>query len=123
MNLVKSSLITLLLFAGVGAALPLVAVDTVGASAKDEVLKGVATTGADSGTSLEASISDIVNMLLFIVGVIAVIVIIIGGIMYATSAGDPARAKKAKDAILYAVIGLVIAILAYAIVNFVIDAL
>ena len=49
--------------------------------------------------------------------------IIIGGIHYATSQGDAAKVKKGKDTILYGIIGLVIAILAYAIVNFVLEAL
>ena len=45
--------------------------------------------------------------------------IIIGGIQYSTSAGDSGKVKKAKDTILYGIIGLVIALLAFAIVNFV----
>lgn len=59
------------------------------------------------------------NILIFLVGAIAVIVIIFGGLRYVTSTGDAARVKQAKDTILYGVIGLVIAILAFAIVNFV----
>jgi hypothetical protein len=48
--------------------------------------------------------------------------IIYGGIRYTTSAGDSSHVKAAKDTILYAVVGLVVAILAYAIVNFVVGA-
>lgn len=62
----------------------------------------------------------LVNSLLFILGAIAVLVIIYGGIIYSMSAGDPALVTKAKNTIIYAVIGLVVAIGAYAIVNFVI---
>ncbi len=61
------------------------------------------------------------NVLLFLAGAIAVIAIIYGGIRYVTSTGDAARVKQAKDTILYGVIGLVIAILAFAIVQFVIQ--
>ena len=68
-------------------------------------------------------VEPIVSTLLFVVGVVAVVVIIIGGILYVTSTGDPGKTKRAKDTILYAVIGLVVAILAYAIVNFVVKAL
>ena len=64
---------------------------------------------------------QIVNILLFITGAIAVIVIVIGGIKYVLSSGDSNQITSAKNTILYAVIGLVVAILAYAIVNFVID--
>ncbi len=63
------------------------------------------------------------NTLLTAAGVISVIMIIVGGIMYALSAGDSGKAGKAKDTILYSVIGLAITMLAYAIVNFVIKAL
>lgn len=65
-------------------------------------------------------VRTIVNILLFIVGIIAVIMIIVGGIMYTTSGGESGGVTKAKNTILYSVIGLVVAILAYAIVNFVI---
>jgi ABC-type bacteriocin/lantibiotic exporter with double-glycine peptidase domain len=62
----------------------------------------------------------IVNSLLFIVAAVSVVVIIIAGIMYTTSGGDSALVAKAKNTLLYAVVGLVVAIMAYAIVNFVI---
>lgn len=91
-----------------------------GGGAKEQILKGGDATGADSGVSAEDSVKKIVNALLYLVGITAVIVIIIAGFMYMTSAGDPSKASKAKNALLYAVIGLVIAIAAYAIVNWVV---
>lgn len=78
--------------------------------------------GNGSAEDLPDRIKTIVNILLFLLGAIAVIMIIIGGIRYATSNGDAGSVKGAKDTILYAVIGLVVAILAYAIVNFVLGA-
>ena len=66
-------------------------------------------------------IKDIISTLLFALGVIAVIMIIVGGIRYATSDGDSAKVKSAKDTILYAVVGLVVALMAYAIVGFVLN--
>lgn len=66
-------------------------------------------------------IQDVISTLLFVLGAICVIVIIIGGIRYATSGGDSGQIKSAKDTILYAVIGLVVALLAYAIVRFVLN--
>lgn len=71
--------------------------------------------------NLAGFIRNIINVLLFLIGAIAVIMIIIGGINYTTSAGDPKKTKVAKDTILYSVIGLVVALLAYAIVGFVVD--
>ena len=66
-------------------------------------------------------INTVINVILAIVGVVAVFMIIFGGIQYSTSAGDSGKVKKAKDTILYGIIGLVIALLAFAIVNFVLD--
>ena len=65
-------------------------------------------------------IENVTNILLFVVGVVAVIAIIIGGIKYTTSNGDASRTKSAKDTILYAVVGLVFAIMAWGIVSFVV---
>jgi len=62
----------------------------------------------------------IVNSLLFIVAAVSVVMIIIAGIYYTTSNGDAALVKKAKDTLLYSVVGLIVAIMAYAIVNYVI---
>jgi hypothetical protein len=77
--------------------------------------------GADA--ALTNKIGDIVNLLLYITGALAVIVLIYGGIRYVTSTGDAKRVQQAKDTIVYAITGLVIAILAYAIVNFVVGSL
>jgi hypothetical protein len=73
--------------------------------------------------NLTDMIKNIVNLVIFVVGIIAVIMVILGGIQYSTSQGDPAKVKKAKDTILYGIIGLVVAILAFAIVNFVLAGL
>ncbi len=63
----------------------------------------------------------IVNVMLFIIGAVAVIMLIIGGIRYTVSGGDSGAVTSAKNTILYAIVGIIVAILAYAIVNFVID--
>lgn len=67
--------------------------------------------------------STIINVIVGAVGIIAVAVIVIGGILYVTSTGDSAKTKRAQNTILYGVVGLVIAILAYAIVNFVLKSI
>lgn len=79
---------------------------------------------AAPGQSTDASklptiLRTVSNILIYVVGAVAVLMIIIGGLMYVLSGGDPNGTKKAKDTILFAIIGLVIAILAYAIVKFV----
>lgn len=65
-------------------------------------------------------IKQVINILLYIIGVVAVIMLIIGGIRYTVSNGDSNQVSSAKNTILYAVVGLVVAIFAYAIVNFVV---
>lgn len=79
--------------------------------------------GEKNSASVNGLIKNIVNLLLFIVGIVAVIMIIIGGIKYTTSSGDAAKATSAKNTIIYAVVGLVVAAFAYAIVSFVVGRL
>jgi hypothetical protein len=75
----------------------------------------------NSNQEIGPIITTVINVLLFLIGIISVVMIIIGGIMYSTSAGDAGAVTKAKNTVLFAVIGLVIAFLAFAIVNWVID--
>lgn len=87
--------------------------------------KGASAAKPDSITGNTADLTKVfgtvANILIFLTGAISVIIIIFGGIRYVTSTGDAGRVKQAKDTIQYAIIGLVVSILAYAIVNFVID--
>ena len=68
----------------------------------------------------DVDIMKFVNLALWVAGVIAVIVVIIAGINYSLSAGDPAKTASAKNAILYSVIGLVIIASAIAITGYII---
>jgi hypothetical protein len=121
MKKLRTIIISLVAILGVGATVLPVA--PAFAAPVDSIQEGVNGVGGDDDqSSLEEGIKTIVNVLLFILGAIAVIMIIIGGIRYTTSNGDANATKGAKDTILYAVIGLIVAILAYAIVNFVLDA-
>lgn len=65
--------------------------------------------------------TTIVNVLLFVIGAISVIMLIWGGIRYTTSGGNSSSVTAAKNTIMYAIIGLVVAFLAFAIVNWVIS--
>ncbi|GHU07568.1 hypothetical protein FACS189431_2330 [Alphaproteobacteria bacterium] len=62
---------------------------------------------------------QVTTWILIAVGIICVLFIIFGGIRYATSGGDPEKVKNAKNTLLYAIIGLAIALLAAVIVNLV----
>ncbi|MBQ1298639.1 hypothetical protein IIY24_02275 [Candidatus Saccharibacteria bacterium] len=73
-----------------------------------------------SEDKLPGIVINIINAIITVLGIVAVIFIIIGGVQYMTSTGDAPKIKKARDTILYAVIGLAVCVLAFAIVNFVI---
>lgn len=94
------------------------------ADAADSIIDGVDKTegGSSSNTSLAEGIDTVTEILLFTIGVVAVIAIIIGGIRYATANGDQGHVTQAKNTIMYAVIGLIVALIAYAITEFVINA-
>lgn len=72
----------------------------------------------DTKNALPDLIVGIINGIIAVSGVVAVVFVLIGGINYMTSAGDTGKLEKAKKTILYACIGLVITVLAFAIVNF-----
>lgn len=77
--------------------------------------------GGGSNQNLPDIITTIINVMLFIAAALAVIMIIYGGIRYITAHGDEKQVKVAKDTIVYSVAGLIIAILAYALVTFIFD--
>lgn len=76
---------------------------------------------ADLFNGADAIIPRAINLMLFIVGVLAIFMIIYGGIRYVLSGGDNSKVKDAKNTILYAIVGLIVAILGYAIVNWVVS--
>jgi hypothetical protein len=73
------------------------------------------------GTDLRVYIVNIVRFLLAFLALVAVVVIVYGGFLWMTSAGNPARLEKAKKTVIGAIIGLIIVIAAFAIVTWVID--
>ena len=70
-------------------------------------------------TQVNGIIKTIVEVLLTAVGAISIIMIVIGGILFALSSGDAQKAAKARSTVLYAVVGLAVSLFASAIVNFV----
>lgn len=68
-------------------------------------------------------VTTITNVLLFVAGALAVIMIIFGGLRYVISGGNAASVTAAKNTILYAIVGLIIAFLAFAAVNWVLGAI
>ncbi len=107
---------TAVLSAGVGASL----VAERALAANPDISTGAtAAQGSLSGTQLTDQVKNITNTLLIVIGVVAVIMLIVGGFRYVFSQGDEKQVKGAKDTILFSIIGIVVALLAFAIVNFV----
>ncbi|MCL1839675.1 pilin [Candidatus Saccharibacteria bacterium] len=127
-NKLKIVMGTVLMVVGVaGVALPAWADVTCPDGSTASSSAGCAAAGADAvdpdGGSVDLMnvIQAIINTVIFVVGIIAVVMIILGGIQYSTSQGDSGKVKKAKDTIMYGIIGLIVALLAFTIVNFVLS--
>lgn len=83
-----------------------------------------APTGAESDLfGPDGIFRTITNILIFLIGAVSVIMLIIGGFRYVLSGGDSGNVESAKNTILYAIIGIIVAFLAYAAVTFVINSL
>ena len=125
MNVIKKSLQALLLVPVLALGVSVVAPLAQPASAADDLsISGGAESakGNDQSSDLFGSsgvFRTITNVMLFIIGAVSVIMLIIGGIRYTVSGGDSAAVTGAKNTILYAIVGIVVALLAFAIVNFV----
>ena len=70
-------------------------------------------------TTSDSLVKLVMNTMFYIVGIVSIVMIIYGGMKYTTSSGDPKKVASAKATILYAVIGLIVALFAVAIVQFV----
>ena len=90
-------------------------------SVAEEFKAAAGCANASTGSGLEVVVQNIINAIIGLMGLVAVVFIIIGGVQYMTSTGDSGKTAKAKNTILYAVIGLVICALAAVIVNFAIN--
>lgn len=75
----------------------------------------------EDSSGISAVFNNALSVIFAIMGVICVLIITIAGIQYVLSGGDSQKVAKAKNTIIYALIGLVIAISAFIIVNFVLD--
>lgn len=83
--------------------------------------QGDCTPGGEAESKVNDIITLVINVFSVVVGVIAVIMIIVGGLKYITSGGDSGNITSAKNTILYAIVGLVIVALSQIIVKFVLS--
>ncbi len=99
---------------------------TVAAQSAQDGLDSAIPPGSENAIDIFESggiFERVVNVLLFLVGAISVIMLIIGGIRYIVSAGDQNAVTGAKNTIMYAIVGIIVAVVAYGIVNFVLSRL
>ena len=97
------------------------------ASAKDEICAGVGSASGASGCSTPAGsptvnsvINTVINIISAFVGVVAIIMIVFAGFRYVTSGGDSSKISSAKNTLIYAIVGIVVAALAQVIVRYVV---
>lgn len=97
------------------------------ADAKSQICQGIGSASGEGGgctngggPSVNLIIKTVVNILSFIAGIAAVIMIIVAGLKYVTSSGDTSNTASAKNTLLYAIVGLIVVALAQIIVRFVI---
>lgn len=92
----------------------------VSAQGKDQQGSASCLFGNEGNCSGDGIFKTITNVMLFVIGAVSVIMLIIGGIRYTVSNGDSTAVQNAKNTIMYAIVGVIVSILAYAVVNFVI---
>ena len=91
---------------------------------KNKDATNIAACNIDPAHKSDDLISDtnkIINVVLGVLGVVAVAVVIYGGFLFLTAQGDPGKIKKGKDSITWGIIGLIIALLSWSIINFVLS--
>ena len=91
-------------------------------AATDSIKDSLSSAG-ESPSDVGDVMQPLIMTVTFLIGGVSAIMIIVGGVQYTTSQGDPGKVKKAKDTIMYGIIGLVIALAAFAIAWFVTDAI
>ena len=89
----------------------------------NEYLTNFQNTAGYGNAGLESVVGNIIQIVLSLLGLVAVILIIIGGFKWMASGGNEEKIKDAKKLMGAAVMGLIIVVLAYAIASFVIDRL
>jgi hypothetical protein len=125
MKRIKHMVVALAMVFGVGLlATPALAA----ADAKSDACQAIGsdagcTTNTDGGIDVNDVIITVISILSFIVGLVAVIMIIVGGFKFVTSGGDATAVTNAKKTIVYALVGLVVAGFAQVLVQFVLSKL
>lgn len=126
MNAFFRSLIAIVVSVGVGVLVfsaPMVSAATIGEGGAPGGVNAAKGTGVPTNlASGDGSlIQKIINLMLYAIGVISVIMLIFGGLKYVVSGGKQEAVTTAKNTILYAIVGLLIAVFAYAFIHFILQ--
>ena len=97
----------------------------IGQNSVNAACQGISLSGnpcsTKSADSIDSLLSTVINILSIVVGIISVIMIIVGGLKYVTSGGEASKTASARNTIIYAVIGIAVAVLAQLLVHFVLN--
>jgi Type IV secretion system pilin len=121
---ILQSLCLALLFVGVAISLPQLAYAACPSdnTSKGQVLQGVGQGGGDcKDTQVTNTVEAAVSLLSYVAGIAAVFMIVLSGFRYITSGGDSAKVGAAKNALIYALVGVAVVVLARVLVSFVIN--
>ncbi|HEY1645191.1 MAG TPA: hypothetical protein VGF75_02280 [Candidatus Saccharimonadales bacterium] len=103
---------------GIGSAVATGASDTTNGQNGNGSMCG---TGSGVTGTVETLATKVVNLFSIVVGIIAVVMIIYAGFRYITSGGESGSVSSAKNTLLFAIIGIIIVVLAQLIVHFVLN--
>lgn len=93
-----------------------------GDSSKGKVIDGLGETGSScSSSGVNDFVATIVRILSIVIGIVAIIMIMAAGFKYITSGGEASKVSNAKNTLIYALIGIIIAVLAQVIVRVVVN--
>jgi hypothetical protein len=124
-NITKLSLVLgLVLVSIVAISAPVYAVCTGDNSAQGQVIQGIGqtTTSDCTGPGVDSTITTVVDILSYVVGIVALFMIVFSGFQFITSGGNSNAVSKARNALLYSIIGLLMVALAQFLVHFVLNA-
>lgn len=94
-----------------------------GCAGKACITDGASNVNTGATNDVPDTIKIVTDLLLFILGAVSVIMLVIGGFKFVASNGNAEQVKSAKNTILYAIIGVVVALLAYAVIDWVVEQL
>jgi len=114
-----------ILCGGIGLTQPVYAVDLLGGACTSQTSSAAACgpRGGNNITGPNGVLTKVTKLMALLTGIVAVIVIMIGAFLYLTSAGDSSKAKQGRDTIIYAMVGLLVIIVARSIILFVVGRL